>query len=252
MKKNVLIVNGSEAQTKKLQKLALEINKNLKIYMVKTVGAAQEIIMSITIDIFIIDTVLGIDVPGDTSGIRLAEQIREINKYVLTPLIFITSEKDPDMYAYTELNCLGYFVRPYREERLKAALEKAMFFRTERNEDKALFFRKGGVIYPVKIKDIVYIESVARNMLVHTSDGSEIEVLYKTYNTILLEADSEYLIQCSRGVVINKKYIFGIDLPNRFILLKNNLGKVDIGTTYRKKIIEEFGDANGLFDFELS
>ena len=69
-----------------------------------------------------------------------------------------------------------------------------------------------------------------------------VEVLYKTYSSILREADSECLLQCSRSVVLNKNYIMSLDFPNRSIVMKYDLGKIDIGSTYKKRVKEEFDD----------
>ncbi len=240
MRKNILVVYGNGTQANKIRECVLEINDELEVYMAEGIGAAYRLLMETTMDVFIVDPVMDVYAASDASGIRFAQQIREMKQYVLTPLIFIAKERDPQMYAFRELNCLAYIVRPYQNEELRAAVEKALYYRTERNEEKSLFFRKKGIIYQIKVKDIVYIEKVARFMYVHMINGKIEEVEYKTYVSILREADSEYLFQCNRGIVVNKNYILGIDLPNSYIILKNGMGKVDIGVTYRKKILAEY------------
>ena len=42
--------------------------------------------------------------------------------------------------------------------------------------------------------------------------------------------------------MINRNFVLGVDMPNRYIVLKGYMGKVDIGVTYRKKVLEEFGN----------
>lgn len=242
MKKNVLIVNGNKQYAEELKKMVLEVNPYLEIAMVHDAAEAYEYLLNTTIDMFILDTVLHLEKPGDISGIHLAEQIREIKKYVLTPMIFVTVKEDPELYAYEELNCIGYFVRPFEVKRFYEKVKRGLCYRTSRNEDKALFFRKGGAIYPIRVKDIVYIESISHGMLVHTVDGNVLEVMYKTYRSVLREADSECLFQCSRSVVLNKNYVMSLDFPNNYIVMKHNLGKVDMGSTYRKRIKEEFAE----------
>lgn len=242
MKKNILIVNENLQYAEKLREMVLGMNRYLEITLIDNVKNAYEYIMNITVDMFILDTVMDAEKPGDISGIRLAEQIREIKKYVLTPIIFVTTAKDPELYAYEELNCLGYFVKPFPIERFLAKVRRGLYYRTVRNEDRTLFFRKGGIIYPIRIKEIAYIESIAHSMYIHMVDGNVVEVLYKTYSSILREADSECLLQCSRSVVLNKKYIMSLDFPNRSIVMKYDLGKIDIGSTYKKRVKEEFDD----------
>lgn len=243
MKNNVLIVNESLRYAESLKKMVLDVNPRLNIILTDNVKEAYEYIMNVTIDLFILDVLMNVEKSDDISGIRLAEQIREINKYVLTPMIFVTSAEDPELYAYEELNCLGYFAKPFSVEKFKAKLKKALHYRTTRNENKALIFRKGGSVYPIQIKDIAFIESISHSLRVHLGDGTVVDALYKTYNDLLTEADSEYLFQCERGIVANKSYILCLDIPNRSIILKNDLGRVGIGSTYKKRIknaLEEF------------
>lgn len=236
MKKNVLIVNESLRYAEKLKAMVLEVNSNSNVILIDNVKEAYEYIMNVTIDLFILDVLMNVENPDDISGIRLAEQIREITKYVLTPMIFVTSAEDPELYAYEELNCLGYFAKPFSTEKFKKKLQKGLCYRTTRNENKALLFRRGGIIYPIQIKDIAFIESISHSLRVHLGNGKVVDVLYKTYSSLLSEADSEYLFQCGRGIVANKNYVLCLDIPNRSIVLKNDLGKIDIGSTYKKRI----------------
>lgn len=242
MKKNVLIVNANKQYAEELKQMVLEVNPYLEIKLVHNTKEAYEYLLNTTIDMFILDTIMSLEKAGDIAGIRLAEQIREIKKYVLTPIIFVTVKEDPELYAYEELNCIGYFVKPLEPEKFFEKVRRGLCYRTSRNENKALFFRKGWTIYPIRIKDIVYIESVSHDMLVHTSDGNVIDVKYKTYRSLLREADSECLFQCSRSVVLNKNYILSMDFPNNHIMLKNNQGIIEMGSTYRKRIKEEFAE----------
>ncbi len=240
MKQTVLIIDNNIEQLDIMTKIVLEVNENLEVYTVDSSAAAYELLMEVTIDVFIVDVVLNRDKPGDTSGMRLIEHIREIPKYMLTPVIFVTEESDPELYAYSELNCIGYIKKPFHKNEIKKVLKKALHYRTERNEDSTLIFRKNGIVYPIKIRDIVYIESADHMMYVHLCDKNTISIPYKTYSKILYEADADCLFQCSRSIVVNKNYVLGIDLPNRYIVLSNDLGKVDIGSTYRKKVMQEF------------
>ena len=242
MKKNVLIVNGNIENATNLKKMVLEVSSYVEVYRAHDMNTAFECLMSTTIDLFILDTVLYFDKPGDISGIHLAEQIRGITKYVLTPIIFVTMKDDPELYAYEELNCIGYFVKPFEPQRFREKVRRGLCYRTKRNEDKALIFRKEGSFYPIRVKDIVYIECVAHNMYIHTVDKKVEEVLYKTYASILREADSDCLWQCNRSVVVNKNYIYSLDFVNSYIELKNDFGKVDIGITYKKRLREEVID----------
>lgn len=240
MKRNVLIMDSNAEHVERVINLALEVTDNIEIYTADSLADAYRVLMEITIDIFIADIVLDMTQPGDTSGMRLIERMRKIQKYVLTPVIFTTAEKDPTLYAFTELNCLSYLTKPCSANEFKKAFEKALNYRTERDEESAVIYRRGGALYPLKVKNIIYIESSSHIMHVHMCHGKDVYVPYKTCNKFMVEADVDYLVQCSRSVVVNRNWVLGFDLTKNIIILKNNLGILDIGSTYRKKIKKEF------------
>ncbi len=241
MKKTVLIIEDNKAQRDMLKKLVQEVSLDTVIFTAAEVGAAYRIISERTIDVFLVDIVLNTVRPGDTSGIKFVENIRTIPKYMFTPVVFITSLEDSTKYAYTDLNCLGYVEKPFSPERVKQLVEKALHFSTDKGENATFCFRKDGILYPVKVKNILYIESRNHQIHVHVVEGGILTVPYKTCKQLLDEVDTDCLMQCSRSAIVNKDYIENIDPTNRFITLKGTAEKVEIGITFKKKILTEYG-----------
>lgn len=62
---------------------------------------------------FVVDIVLDIAMPNDASGIKFARDMRNLQQYKFTPIIFLTSLHDPEIYAYRELHCYGYVEKPF-------------------------------------------------------------------------------------------------------------------------------------------
>ncbi len=242
MKKAILIIEDDAEQMDMLKQLVMAVGANTEIYTADNVTSAYRILMEKTIDVFLADIILDTAKPGDTAGIRLVEKIRKIPKYMFTPVIFITSLEDPAMYAYTDLNCMGYIEKPFAPERVVKLVIKALNYTTEREKEVSLTFRKDGILYPVKLKEIVYMESINHIMYIHLLDGSVLEIPYKTCKQVMQETDTNCLMQCSRSTLVNKEYVLSIDAPNRFLTLKDDLGMLDIGITYKKKILAEFCD----------
>ena len=120
-------------------------------------------------------------------------------------------------------------------------VKKALYFSTMKEKDATFCFRKEGILYPVKIRDITYMECVGRRINIHTSNGDVLAVPYITLKDILNEMDTDCMMQCSRNLVINKDYVENIDIPNRMITLKNVPGRMEIGKTFRKKVLGEYG-----------
>lgn len=241
MNKTVLIIEDSEVQLEMLKKLVLEVKPDAEVYTVVNVDAAYAVLMDRTIDLFLVDIILDTTRPGDSSGIRLVSKVREIPKYMFTPVIFITSLEDTTKFAFTKLNCIGYVEKPFSNEEVKQLVEKAFYFPTKRDEDVFLCFSKNGVFFPVRVKEIPYIENVRHVVTVYLSNGSSLQVPYKTCRELLKEADTDCLFQCSRNTIVNKDYVLNVDIPNRYITMKDTGVKIEIGRTFKKKVLMEYG-----------
>lgn len=243
MKKTVLIIEDNFEQMNMLKQLVLTASDNVEIHTADNVSSAYKLLMEKTVDVFLVDIILDTSRPGDTAGIRLVERLRQIQKYMFTPVIFVTSLEDPRMYAYTDLHCIGYIEKPFDPARIVKLVEKALNYTTEREKETTLSFRKDGIFYPVNLKEIIYMESLKHIMYIHMVDGSVLEIPYKTCKCVLQEEDtSGRLLQCSRGVLVNREYIKGIDSSNRYVMLKNGCEMISIGGRYKKKLLEEFGE----------
>lgn len=224
-----------------LKQLVLMAEENTEVYLADNITLAYRLLMEKTIDVFLVDIIMDTSKPGDTSGIRLVERLRGIPKYFFTPVIFITALEDPTMYAYIHLNCTDYVQKPYEPANLIEVVEKALHYSTIREDDISLTFRKNGILYPVRLKEIVYMQSLNHIMYIHILNGTVLDIPYKTCKCILQEEDvTDSLLQCSRGVLVNREYIYGIDIVNKYLILKDGFGTVTISGKYKKKLLAEF------------
>lgn len=239
--KKVLIVEDKEIHRITLKRVLEGIDENFQIYVAGTLEEAYKLSIENTINLFLVDIILDTTARGDVSGLKFAESIRAMSQYSFTPLIFITSLEDPQLHAYRELNCLGYIEKPFDPVEVKNLIEKAFKFPEIKQKDKTVFFRKEGIVYSVKAKDIIYIESSRRKLVVHTTK-EVLTVPYKTCSQILEELESDDFIQCSRYTIINKNYVESIDYVNRFIKLEGEERDIEIGISMKKKVKDELGD----------
>ena len=67
-----------------------------------------------------------------------------------------------------------------------------------------------------------------------------LSIPYVTLKKFLSDVDSDGFIQCSRSVVVNTDYIHNVDITNRVIQLKKQVGTVEIGIMYKKELRERF------------
>lgn len=238
--KKILIIEDNADQLLALKKLTEEVDSELDVYTAANVEQAYQIAMEQNIAIFMVDIILSVTTRNDVSGVRFVERIRSVSKYMFTPVIFITSLEDPQMYAYKELNCLDYIEKPFDPEHVRAVIKKALFFPQNDAEDDTLIFRQDGILWPVKIKDILYIENCNHSIYVHLVNGKKQRFPYKTFKQILSEVNNHDLLQCSRSIIVNCTYICNIDFVNHYISMKDCAESIGIGLTYRKRLMERF------------
>ena len=207
--------------------------------MAESIEQAYGVLLEKTIDVFLVDIVLNTAKPGDVSGIHLVERLRQIPKYYFAPVIFVTTVEDQEIHAYKKLNCFGYIEKPYHPLQVKERIEKALYYTTEREKDIEITLKKDNILYYVRVKDIVYAESRGHVMYIYCTNGEVLDIPYVTCKRIQAET-APRLVQCARGVLVNKDYISGFDLTNRYLMLRNNMGMLLVGEKYKKKLQKEF------------
>lgn len=239
--KKVLIVEDKEIQRRALIELLKNVDYTIQVYEAANIEEAYQTAMKNTINLFLVDIILDNDVSGDVSGLNFAENIRKVSKYSFTPLIFITSLEDPKLHAFRETNCLGYIEKPFDPREVERLIKKAFKFPALKDEDKNVFFRKDGIVYSVRQKDIIYIENIKRKLIVHTT--KEVLTLpYKTCEQIMEDLASDDFLQCNRHVIINKNFVEIVDFINRYIRLRGVEESIVIGEIMKKRVKDEFGN----------
>ena len=237
----VLILEDNRQILNVLEELVMSVAEDEKVYATDNVGEAYKIAMETSIDVFLLDIILYTDKKGDTSGMQYAQSMRKLERYRFTPIIFITSLEDPEMYALRDLHAFGYIEKPFAPSQVKNLLRDALHFKTQKETDAMMFFRKDGILYPVKCNRVIYMELIKRKICIHMKNGDVLSIPYKSFREIMEEANYEKFVQCSRNCVINIDYIKNIDKTNRFITLEGTKTAVEMGGTFIKKIVGALG-----------
>lgn len=242
MQRNILIVEDKTVYSQAISKIINEMHLNTTIYSAANVREAYQVLENRRIHLFLIDIILNSKDSGDVSGLHFAEEIRGYTKYKYVPIVFITSLEDPKLYTYSQLHCYDYIEKPFSVPRVRDTILGALEMPFISNDERCVYFRKDGIIYSKRLKEIIYIESSRRKIRIHCEDD-ELEIPYKTIDEILRELDSESFVQCSRYVILNRNYIEKIDYVNRFVKLKHIKEPIEIGIimgkTFRQKIENE-------------
>lgn len=232
---NTLILEDNLEQAIFLEKIVKDIYNTDSVHIARDISQAKSLLDNNNFDLFILDIVLN---PSDNhcdTGIDFASYIRTQEYYSHTPIIFITSYPEHMQVAINDTHCYSFIIKPYNTETVvKTLLEVADYS----NYDSSFFKIKDytGIIFKIKIKDIIYIESNGHRLTIHTEQSN-----YDT-GEFTLEKISELLpnifVRCHRKYIINISKACNYDKTNRFIKIKNDT--LPVGRTYKTDFEERW------------
>lgn len=238
--KKILILEDNNATLKYISTMIREISVKNVVFECSDIKVAYQYAVEKNIDLFIIDIILDASRPGDSAGLKFVDGIRRIDRYTFTPVIFVTSLEDARLYTYEKLHCYSFIEKPFDPNKLKEMVIQCLNFPSVEQKRKTMYFRKEGIILAVDREDISYVESISHVLNIHTIQGDLLSIPYVTLKKFLSDADSDDFIQCSRSTVVNRCHIKNIDITNRVIQIKNQMGTVEIGIMYKKGLKEIF------------
>ena len=237
--KKVLILEDKAESREVLVRTIKEIDAGAAIYVAENEDEAYCIAMKKTIDVFLLDIILHPERTGDQSGAVFAQNIREVEKYFFTPIIFITTLYDSQMCMFHTVQCYGFIEKPFDMEKTKKMIANAMRYHTVDSQEKSFIFHTEGLLQSVPLREIMYIESKNHKLYVHTIK-EEFTIPYRSCKKVWEEIDSDEFQRCNRGTIVNMRYIDKIDAPGRYIYLKTSGKALEIGSTVKKDFLENF------------
>lgn len=233
--KQILVVEDNKYSMDRVCSILKDI-KGITIIKAFNSGDAYRYTMEYTIDLFIIDIVLDSAKEADISGMAFAETVRRIEKYKMTPIIFTSCLEDPKLHAYAHLHCYEYFNKPYDTEKLKEAVITTLQMQVPKYEKEYICFKINGIVFPIKIMDIVYINNKTTSLCIQCANGESIAAPYKSSRQLLLELNSNKFLKCNKSIIVNINFIYSIDYQMNEIKLKNDFGEIKIG----RRILKSF------------
>ncbi|UZW14501.1 LytTR family DNA-binding domain-containing protein [Clostridium pasteurianum] len=239
---NILIAEDNPIQRNNLIKMLKNIIiKDINIYEAEDEASALKIANTEIIDFFYIDISL-----KNSSGLNLGLNLRNIDRYRLSWIVFITTHKQYILPAFKEIHCYDYIIKPYDKQKVK---DMTMLIiddinkkhKKEIKEREYVLFDCNKLSIKVYLEDIFFIEVRIRNVIIHTTKG-----LYEIHRTslknIMKKVCNDYIVQCHRSYLMNLKRIEKIEKYsyNSWIVSFYDYKKnAFIGSKY-KDIIDEY------------
>lgn len=234
----VLILEDNAYLLKSLAILIREISKTIQIEGTTRVKEGFHYAMREQVDVFLIDIDLSLCVENKMTGLEFAEKIRQIDTYAMVPIIFITEFSTCELEAFRKIHCYDYWLKPLEPMRFKEnMIQLLQKLTTHVSQQKWYYFKKDGIIFPMQIEYIKYIEVIERKIIVHTEGHSDI-FSYIAIRKLLEILKTYGFLQCHRSIIVNRNYIERVDGVNRLIHLRGEEKEIEIGVKMKKDFLE--------------
>lgn len=241
----VLILEDNEPCRLLLVKIVKSCMNGIEVYDFERREDAYLCAMDHEIDLFLVDIILRPDERNDSSGIKFADDLREINSYKLTPIIFVTTLQGLEPELLRHVHCYDYIEKPIGDgqifrRRVKEALDAIVSDRKVKKKEY-MILRYDGISYPVYLEKVIYVVSRRGVLYIHTVDDV-IEIANLATRTFVKRVKKEKFLVPAYGVAVNAAYIRGVDFPKRCIYLKGTDDVLGMGGRLIKKFKKEYNE----------
>lgn len=225
----ILIVEDEVNIRDGLVHIVHSIDASLKVHATGYAEEALNIANSEKVDIFFFDIQL-----EDYSGVDLAKQIREIDIYKLTPIVFISGFHAKELEAYRKIHCYSFINKPFTDIEIKQIFQEIQNGIKVQEALKIIKFREKEFTYILNQDDIIYIEHKNRKLFIKTIYE---EALFSYYSlSKLLDLLSNEFMQCHKSYIVNSAYIRKIDRINNFLNVQRDEKIIPIGRKFKEDI----------------
>jgi len=165
---------------------------------------------------------------GQMDGVTLAKRVREDNQRL--QIVFITGFPDFMAEGY-EVSALHYLMKPVREEKLLAVLDRAAGNLGKTEKQLCVSFDRQTVLLP--LSKITYIEAQKQYVAIHT-EAQEYRMKASLSDTE--KQLNTYFFRCQRSFLVNLRFVQQI---NRDSVLLTDGTSVPISRGMAQKIWKE-------------
>ncbi|WP_368244839.1 LytR/AlgR family response regulator transcription factor [Clostridium tertium] len=239
MSMNILVVEDDVIQSSLLREMIEKKCIDIRVYEAKSENESISIIEKVEIDLFFIDINL-----KDSSGLRLAENIRKIEKYELVPIVFISGQIGYMIDALKKVNCHDFIIKPYDMDDISKIIDKFLRHKNKVVNENYIYFKiVDGNEIKIHKKDIVFIEYYLKKCIIHTTFG-EHNIKSNGLEKLINEINYKNIIRTHKSFAVNIDYLKEIRKVNTKLweITFYNYDKVsELSYNYRndlKKIIK--------------
>lgn len=148
------------------------------------------------------------------NGIKTAEKIREFDSQC--KIIFTTTSTDHALDSF-KVFPFNYLIKPITKDVFNMVFEKAVS-NIDKEKQEGITVKTENQIKNILNKNIKFIESVSRKILIHTTQG--VVSIYSKLDEIEAKINDERFLRCHKSFLVNMDYIASVE-DYSFILTDN-------------------------------
>ncbi|MCL1844101.1 MAG: LytTR family DNA-binding domain-containing protein [Defluviitaleaceae bacterium] len=141
---------------------------------------------------------------GEINGVEAGRIIRDAHQNYLVSIVFISWEKKYAMQLF-EIQPFNFIIKPLSHEKIQSVVHK--YVKTTGFWQREFTYKIGHDIHKMQIKNMIYIESRDRKLVLHHADGTNTEFygsLKNAYNEQLKQYDFLYI---HNAYVVNYDFV---------------------------------------------
>ena len=138
-------------------------------------------------------------------GIETARRLRKKQDDIV--LIFVTGNREY-VFDALDLYAFHYLLKPVDEDKFREVLERAAGEVAKKKEKRGLFIKKRNLT--LDQADILYIESRAKKVEIHTAGSKDIIEIYATMEELEGQLGEDFY-RCHRAYIVNMTHITEYD-----------------------------------------
>ncbi len=230
----ILIVEDEVLIREGLVKIVAQIQPEAEILSTDNVREAMALLKGSKIDAFFLD----IQLAQEGSGYELAKDIRRIERYVMTPIVFVTGVRQMELQAYRTIHCYYYLHKPFGKGEVEKILREIFTYGIEAQKEEPTFkLSERSYNIVLKQSEIMWLESKNRHLLIKT-EKEVIDLpgasLLKTYERL----EKDLFVQCHKSFIVNQQLIQKIDFTQQVLHLRGVSEPIPIGRKYKENLEE--------------
>lgn len=138
-------------------------------------------------------------------GIETARRLRKKQDDIV--LIFVTGNREY-VFDALDLYAFHYLLKPVDEDKFREVLERAAGEVAKKKEKRGLFIKRRNLT--LDQADILYIESRAKKVEIHTAGSKDIIEIYATMEELEGQLGEDFY-RCHRAYIVNMTHITEYD-----------------------------------------